>query len=240
MAVQFKTGGPRFQFQQVYQWIPQFGVHYAVGVDGIALVLILMSVVLMPVVVLASWNDVEASPRRDWSRRRPTSETGPVKPRVRARSVKSYFAHDAGTGDDDDRRLRGHRRLPVLRVLRGHADADVLHDRQLRRRPAAVRGGQVPAVQPARRPAHAGRGHRAVRLLHPRRAPGHVPVHAADPPGAQPDRRRSGCSSASSSRSRSRRRCGRSTPGCRTRRPRLSPAPRCCWSACWTRSARSA
>ena len=43
MAVEFKTGGPRFQFQQIYQWIPQFGVHYAVGVDGIALVLILMS-----------------------------------------------------------------------------------------------------------------------------------------------------------------------------------------------------
>ncbi len=59
MAVQFKPGGPRFQFQQIYQWIPQFGVHYAVGVDGIALVLILMSVVLMPFVVLASWNDVE-------------------------------------------------------------------------------------------------------------------------------------------------------------------------------------
>ena len=59
IAVKFKAGGPRFQFQQVYQWIPQFGVHYAVGVDGIALVLILMSTVLMPVVVLASWNDVE-------------------------------------------------------------------------------------------------------------------------------------------------------------------------------------
>jgi NADH-quinone oxidoreductase subunit M len=58
MAVQFKPGGPRFQFQQVYQWIPQFGVHYAVGADGIALVLIVMSAVLMPVVVLASWNDV--------------------------------------------------------------------------------------------------------------------------------------------------------------------------------------
>src|SRR5215472_6383201 len=43
IAVKFKAGGPRFQFQQVYQWIPQFGVHYAVGVDGIALVLILMS-----------------------------------------------------------------------------------------------------------------------------------------------------------------------------------------------------
>jgi NADH-quinone oxidoreductase subunit M len=58
MAVQFKPGGPRFQFQQVYQWIPQFGVHYAVGADGIALVLIVMSAVLVPVVVLASWNDV--------------------------------------------------------------------------------------------------------------------------------------------------------------------------------------
>ncbi len=75
MAVQFKPGGPRFQFQQVDQWIPQFGVHYAVGVDGIALVLILMSVVLMPVVVLASWNDVEEG-----------AETPPK------RSAKTYFA----------------------------------------------------------------------------------------------------------------------------------------------------
>src|SRR5215472_17430755 len=70
MAAQFKTGGPAFQFTQVYQWIPQFGVHYAVGVDGIALVLILMTTILMPVVVLASWNDAEGG----------------------RRSVKSYFA----------------------------------------------------------------------------------------------------------------------------------------------------
>ena len=61
MATQFKTGpgAPDFQFTQVYQWIPQFGVHYAVGVDGIALVLLLMTTILMPVVVLASWNDAE-------------------------------------------------------------------------------------------------------------------------------------------------------------------------------------
>src|ERR1700722_10685751 len=59
MAVSFKIGGPRFQFTETYQWIPQFGVHYAVGVDGIALVLILMTTILMPVVVLASWNDTD-------------------------------------------------------------------------------------------------------------------------------------------------------------------------------------
>jgi NADH-quinone oxidoreductase subunit M len=85
IAVKFKPGGPRFQFQQVYQWIPQFGVHYAVGVDGIALVLILMATVLMPVVLLASWNDVETV----------TAAELPPPPGARAprmRSAKSYFA----------------------------------------------------------------------------------------------------------------------------------------------------
>ena len=78
MAVAFKPGGPDFQFNQTYQWIPQFGVHYAVGVDGIALVLILMTTVLMPVVVLASWNDAEGS-------------SGPAERPPPRRSVKTYF-----------------------------------------------------------------------------------------------------------------------------------------------------
>ena len=79
MAVAFKPGGPDFQFNQTYQWIPQFGVHYAVGVDGIALVLILMTTVLMPVVVLASWNDAEGG-------------SGPAQQPPPRRSVKTYFA----------------------------------------------------------------------------------------------------------------------------------------------------
>ncbi|MHB1431243.1 MAG: NADH-quinone oxidoreductase subunit M [Streptosporangiaceae bacterium] len=78
MAVEFKPGGPRFQFAQTYQWIPQFGVHYAVGVDGIALVLIVMTTILMPVVLLASWNDAEGLAN-------PAGETPP------RRSVKTYF-----------------------------------------------------------------------------------------------------------------------------------------------------
>jgi NADH-quinone oxidoreductase subunit M len=59
IAVKFQVGGPNYQFTEVYSWIPAFGVHYALGVDGIALVLIAMSAVLMPVVILASWHDVE-------------------------------------------------------------------------------------------------------------------------------------------------------------------------------------
>src|ERR1700758_2164058 len=66
MATQFNTSGPTFQFTEEYSGIPQFGVPYALGVDGIALVLIGMTVVLMPVVVLASWkapDNVAKSPK---------------------------------------------------------------------------------------------------------------------------------------------------------------------------------
>src|SRR5207237_7917452 len=59
IAVKFQIGGPNYQFTETYSWIPAFGVHYALGVDGIALVLIAMSVVLMPVVILASWWDAD-------------------------------------------------------------------------------------------------------------------------------------------------------------------------------------
>jgi NADH-quinone oxidoreductase subunit M len=59
MAAQFHTNGNRFQFTQDYDWIKAFGAHYAVGVDGIALALILMTTVLTPVVVLASWHEAD-------------------------------------------------------------------------------------------------------------------------------------------------------------------------------------
>jgi NADH-quinone oxidoreductase subunit M len=60
IAVKFQVGGPDYQFTETYSWIPAFGVHYALGVDGIALVLIAMSAVLVPVVILAAWNEAEA------------------------------------------------------------------------------------------------------------------------------------------------------------------------------------
>ena len=44
-----------FQFVEQISWIPQFGISYHVGVDGISLLLILLTTVLVPVVILASW-----------------------------------------------------------------------------------------------------------------------------------------------------------------------------------------
>jgi NADH-quinone oxidoreductase subunit M len=63
MCLRFDAGGPRFQFVQNYDWIKAFGAHYAVGVDGIALVLILMTAILTPVIVLASWHEAEEGKR---------------------------------------------------------------------------------------------------------------------------------------------------------------------------------
>ncbi|HEY0215867.1 MAG TPA: NADH-quinone oxidoreductase subunit M [Cellulomonas sp.] len=45
------------QLSQTYQWIPQLGVSYAVGVDGVGLALVALSVVLVPVVILAAWRE---------------------------------------------------------------------------------------------------------------------------------------------------------------------------------------
>ena len=57
MATTFQRDNVELQFVEKYSWIPSFGINYALGIDGLALVLILMSTILAPVVVLAGWNE---------------------------------------------------------------------------------------------------------------------------------------------------------------------------------------
>jgi len=45
------------QLTETHSWIAAFGVSYAVGVNGVGLVLIAMSAVLVPLVVLAAWHE---------------------------------------------------------------------------------------------------------------------------------------------------------------------------------------
>ncbi|MGH3957770.1 NADH-quinone oxidoreductase subunit M [Mycobacterium sp.] len=49
--------GPSYQFVENHSWIPAFGAGYTLGVDGIAVVLVLLTAVLVPLLVLAGWND---------------------------------------------------------------------------------------------------------------------------------------------------------------------------------------
>lgn len=46
-----------YQLTELHGWIPAFGVSYALGVNGVGLALIAMSVLLVPVVVLAAWHE---------------------------------------------------------------------------------------------------------------------------------------------------------------------------------------
>jgi NADH-quinone oxidoreductase subunit M len=57
MTINFDRAVTDLQFVESYDWIKAFGIKYAVGVDGIALVLILMTALLTPIVVLAGWNE---------------------------------------------------------------------------------------------------------------------------------------------------------------------------------------
>jgi NADH-quinone oxidoreductase subunit M len=62
LGVSFKTteGADRFQFAGSWVWIRNLGVHFAFGLDGIALVLIAMATLLVPCVVLSSWRTFDS------------------------------------------------------------------------------------------------------------------------------------------------------------------------------------
>jgi NADH-quinone oxidoreductase subunit M len=59
LAVRFDKAITGFQFIQSNSWISAFNVNFAVGVDGISLVLILLSTILVPVVILATWHEAD-------------------------------------------------------------------------------------------------------------------------------------------------------------------------------------
>ena len=59
MALRFDVSrAGEFQFAVTHPWISQFGVSFSLGVNGIALVMVVLSTVLVPVCVLAAWNEV--------------------------------------------------------------------------------------------------------------------------------------------------------------------------------------
>ncbi|HEX8003736.1 MAG TPA: NADH-quinone oxidoreductase subunit M [Mycobacteriales bacterium] len=56
MAAAYDSGSAAtFQLVEDHPWIAQFGIHYKVGLDGIALAMVLLTTFLTPIVILASW-----------------------------------------------------------------------------------------------------------------------------------------------------------------------------------------
>jgi NADH-quinone oxidoreductase subunit M len=59
MWLAFEPGGERFQFRESYPWIPTWDARLTFAVDGIALVMIALIAVLVPLVILHSWNEAQ-------------------------------------------------------------------------------------------------------------------------------------------------------------------------------------
>ncbi|MBO0608769.1 NADH-quinone oxidoreductase subunit M [Myceligenerans salitolerans] len=56
--VEFDTAtAAEYQLSETYAWIPQIGASYALGVDGVSLLLIALAVVLVPLVLAAAWRE---------------------------------------------------------------------------------------------------------------------------------------------------------------------------------------
>ena len=48
-----------FQFAETRTWIEPLNIHYTIGVDGISILLVVMTALIMPFCVLASWSYIK-------------------------------------------------------------------------------------------------------------------------------------------------------------------------------------
>jgi len=55
----FERGTAAFQFLEEVPWLPSLGISYRMGVDGISMPFVLLSTLLTPVCVLASWEAIQ-------------------------------------------------------------------------------------------------------------------------------------------------------------------------------------
>ena len=55
----FKVGAPGFQFEEKVDWIPALGAHYHIGVDGISLLLVMLTTLMGFIAVLCSWSAIQ-------------------------------------------------------------------------------------------------------------------------------------------------------------------------------------
>ncbi|MEO6028055.1 MAG: NADH-quinone oxidoreductase subunit M, partial [Candidatus Binatia bacterium] len=55
----FRPDTAEFQFLEQHPWVPEWGIQYVIGIDGVSLFLVLLTTFLTPVVILFSFGDVQ-------------------------------------------------------------------------------------------------------------------------------------------------------------------------------------
>src|SRR5690606_13815931 len=203
------------QFEEQYSWIEAFGVYWALGADGISITLIVLTAVVTPLVVMAMWREAEPE-------RRDPKPFFAMLLLLEAMVIGAFAAKDVLLFYILFEAMLvpmyfligmyggPQRRYAAMKFLLYNLFGGLIML-------AAVIGLYVQSVQ-------AGEGTFLLAEL--------VALEIRW-------RCSAGCSSASCSPSRSRRRCGRSTPGCRMPRPRRPRPTRRTCRASWTRSAPS-
>ena len=122
------SAAPGFQFAERVEWIPALGISYPIGIDGISLLLILLTTVLTPISLLFSVTHVSRS-ARGFAFAFLVLETGVIGT-LCALDLALFYG-----------------------VPGSHARADVLHHRDLGRRAAHLRRDGLP-LHDGGKPAH--------------------------------------------------------------------------------------
>jgi NADH-quinone oxidoreductase subunit M len=61
--VKFDPREPGFQFNEYVRWLPHYRIAYKMGVDGISVLFVLLSTILTPICILASWDSIRVRVR---------------------------------------------------------------------------------------------------------------------------------------------------------------------------------
>ena len=59
LALSMDTSDPALQLATFYNWIPAWGINFYVGVDGLSILLVLLTGLIMPSAVLISWRSIK-------------------------------------------------------------------------------------------------------------------------------------------------------------------------------------
>ncbi|MCB6313955.1 hypothetical protein LI253_17100, partial [Gordonibacter pamelaeae] len=59
LFTRFNPTSALYQFAEHHPWIASFNVNYTLGVDGISLLLVMMTTLIMPLCVLGSWKYIQ-------------------------------------------------------------------------------------------------------------------------------------------------------------------------------------
>lgn len=59
LLLQFRAGNPNLQFVERVPWIPSWGIQYYLGVDGISILMVMLTTIISLLAIIASWSAIK-------------------------------------------------------------------------------------------------------------------------------------------------------------------------------------